>query len=114
MADGTAPRTFTITIKGTGQTVPCGETEKVLLALEAATPFPHRPPVRVGCRQGGCGACRVRVLSGDYTTGKMSRSHVSDDEEADGYALSCRLFPASDLVIEPAFVTPQERLAKRQ
>ena len=63
--------------------------------------------VRIGCRKGGCGACRVRVLSGRYTTKKMSRAHVSIGEEAQGFALSCRLLAESDLVLRPAFVGPK-------
>ena len=53
----------------------------------------------VGCRGGGCGVCRVRVLAGDFETQQMSRRHVTEDEEADGFALSCRLLARSDLVV---------------
>lgn len=80
----------------------CREDEPVLFALERR---PQRA-VRVGCRQGGCGACRVKVLSGEYDTGKMSSAHVSDEEAGAGYALSCRLYPRSDLEVEPAFRPP--------
>lgn len=58
--------------------------------------------VPVGCRGGGCGICRIRVLSGEVERGAMSRSHVTIEEERQGFALACRLFPRSDLVIEPA------------
>ena len=49
------------------------EGERVLVALERAQGFgqlknlPRRLPV--GCRRGGCGVCRVRVLSGEYRFG---------------------------------------------
>lgn len=93
-----------------GETDPylCAPGEKALSALERD----HARSVRVGCRQGGCGACRVRVISGDYETGKMSRVHVSEAEEAVGYALSCRLIPRSDLVLEPAFRGPRPKEEK--
>ncbi len=55
----------------------------------------------VGCRGGGCGVCRVQVIEGRYETQRMSKRHVSDDELADGYALSCRLLARSDLVVRP-------------
>ena len=55
--------------------------------------------IPVGCRGGGCGVCKARVLAGEYTTGKMSRRHVSIDEEADGYVLACRCRPESDLTL---------------
>ncbi len=80
---------------------PAGEV--VLAALERG----RVRAVRIGCRQGGCGACRVRVLSGRYTTKRMSRAHVSIAEEAEGFALSCRLLAESDLVLRPAFAGPR-------
>ncbi len=56
----------------------------------------------VGCRGGGCGVCRVRVVDGTYDTLKMSRRHVTAAEEGDGYALACRVLARSDLTVEPA------------
>lgn len=56
----------------------------------------------VGCRGGGCGVCRVQVVEGEYETQRMSKRHVSDEERAAGYALSCRLLARSDLVVRPA------------
>lgn len=58
--------------------------------------------IPVGCRGGGCGACRVRVLAGTYTTRRMSRRHVSPADEADQIVLACRLLPSSDIVVERA------------
>ncbi len=56
----------------------------------------------VGCRGGGCGACRVRVLTGSYTTRRMSRRHVSPADEAEQIVLACRLLPSTDIVVERA------------
>lgn len=103
VTEQTADATFSVWISGEDQPYLCGVGEKLLSALERCGQI----PVRVGCRQGGCGACRIRVISGDYETGKMSRAHVSEQEQGDGYALSCRVYPKSDLVIEPAFVGPR-------
>jgi ferredoxin len=58
--------------------------------------------IPVGCRGGGCGVCRVQVVSGDYETRRMSRRHVSEEDEAAGYALACRLIALGDLVVCPA------------
>lgn len=58
--------------------------------------------ISVGCRGGGCGVCRVQVVSGDYETKRMSRRHVSEEDQADGYALACRLVAKSDLALRPA------------
>jgi len=57
--------------------------------------------IPVGCRAGGCGVCKIHVLKGDYEVKAMSRAHVSLNEEDLGYALACRVFPRSDLVVEP-------------
>lgn len=74
----------------------CREDERVLIAMERC----GASDIGVGCRGGGCGMCRVRVVAGDYRTGKMSTAKVSETEREAGYALACRLFPASDLLIE--------------
>ncbi|MGE3691891.1 MAG: 2Fe-2S iron-sulfur cluster-binding protein [Novosphingobium sp.] len=54
-----------------------------------------RQIIRVGCRAGGCGMCKVRILGGRYETGKMSRAHVSEAEESKGFVLACRTMPSS-------------------
>lgn len=68
----------------------------MLIAMEEA----GRRDIFVGCRGGGCGVCKVKVVSGKYRTAKMSRLKVSENEEVAGYALACRLYPLQDLVIE--------------
>jgi ferredoxin len=62
--------------------------------------------IAVGCRGGGCGVCRVRILEGTYTTRRMSRRHVSETDEHAGIVLACRTIPTSDLRLrcEPASV----------
>lgn len=55
--------------------------------------------VSVGCRGGGCGVCRVRVISGRYQLGKVSRAHCSEADQAEGLTLACRLYPESDLEV---------------
>jgi ferredoxin len=58
--------------------------------------------VRIGCRNGGCGVCRVQVLEGRVRAEKMSMRHVNSAEGAEGYALACRIYPESDLIIAAA------------
>ena len=57
--------------------------------------------IPVGCRAGGCGVCKIRVIEGVYNVKVMSRAHVSTDEEQQGYALACRVYPRSNMLIEP-------------
>jgi ferredoxin len=54
----------------------------------------------VGCRRGGCGVCKVRLLEGEIQAEPMSRAHVGPAERAAGWALACRIRPRSDLVLE--------------
>lgn len=56
--------------------------------------------IAVGCRGGGCGICKVRILSGDFKCGRMSRQHIADGELERGVVLACRVIPQSDLEIE--------------
>lgn len=104
MADGDlktlAPQAaarFTIRVAG-GADFPCHGDERLLVAMERSF---HRP-IPVGCRRGGCGVCRIRVIDGAYRADPMSAQHVSADEKAQGFALSCCVYPESDLVVEPA------------
>jgi ferredoxin len=91
---------FTIRIPGAGS-VQCAEDERVLVALERAQGFgqlrnlPCRLPV--GCRRGGCGVCRARVLEGEYRKAPMSRAHISAEDEDNGLILACSVYPLSDL-----------------
>lgn len=107
-------RRFTIVVEGSG-TADCGSGERVLVALERAQGFgrlknlPCRLPV--GCRRGGCGICRARVVEGSYRRDAMSRAHVAVEEEAEGIVLACAIYPESDLVLrlEPKRIGKAER-----
>lgn len=63
-------------------------------ALEAGIHLPY------GCRNGTCGACKGRVVSGQVDRGLYAEGALADDEVARGYALFCCARPLSDLVIE--------------
>lgn len=53
-----------------------------------------------GCCNGGCGACKIKILSGEFKTKKWSKAQVTDEEFQEGYALGCKVFPTSDMLIE--------------
>ncbi|KJS30190.1 MAG: ferredoxin [Pseudomonas sp. CO183] len=78
-----------------GQSFSCLPGQSVLRAMEAQGM--HCLPV--GCRGGGCGLCKVQVLSGDYRRGRMSCKHISSETVVQGLALACQVFPLSDLTI---------------
>jgi len=92
----------------------CAGDDRALLAME----HQGQHLIPVGCRRGGCGICKVKVLSGEYETLVMSRAQVSEEEEANGYALACRLMPRGDLklsVVNQIWIERRkEQLQKRQ
>ena len=87
---------YTVAIENTGEHYQCASDRNLLSAMEQL----GRRGIPVGCRNGGCGVCKVKVTSGDYTTRVMSRAHVSEAEEAAGIVLACRAFPGSDLSLQ--------------
>lgn len=88
---------FRITVAERGESFSCDAEQDVLSAM-----LRHGGQgIAVGCRGGGCGACRVQVLAGAYRTRKMSRAQVSVEDEAAGIALACKLVPSEDLVLRP-------------
>ena len=84
---------YTITIDDTGESYRCVDYRSVLEGMEAL----GKKGIPVGCRNGGCGVCKVQVQSGSYSKRVMSREHVSEADEASGCVLSCRIKPTSDL-----------------
>lgn len=97
---------------GRQESATIAEGKPLLMALEAA----GSKLVPVGCRGGGCGICRIRILAGDYERKKMSRLHVSESDEANGITLSCRTVALGDLTIALAtsdtLVTQQQKTAQ--
>lgn len=56
--------------------------------------------IKVGCKGGGCGICKIQVLEGEVERGITSRSVLSLEEIEQGYALSCKAEAKSDVVIK--------------
>ena len=56
---------------------------------------------RWGCKRGGCGVCKVRLILGEvYYERPVAASVLTDVERAAGICLSCRAVPVTDLVIQ--------------
>jgi ferredoxin len=88
---------YQITNSENGASFLCDEDAYIISAMVPS----HKGPIDYGCFGGGCGVCRCRILSGDYNVDKkMSRSHVSVDEEKQGIVLVCCVKPRSDIVLE--------------
>jgi ferredoxin len=86
-----------VTIAQTGESYPCAIGESLLQGMIRL----GRKGIPVGCVNGGCGVCKVRVTEGTtQVLGPVSRAHVSAEEEAEGYTLACRVGPACELKLE--------------
>ena len=72
----------------------CGPGQTILRAVNC-----EGERIATGCRGGGCGVCRIRILSGSARFGPMSSAHVSPEMRRDGWTLACRTIPLTDLVI---------------
>lgn len=89
-------QSFHITEVCSGSQFECDAEQSVLAAMEQQ----HQYCVPVGCRGGGCGLCKVQVLSGEFECGRMSAKHANSEARARGEVLACRVFPRSDLAIQ--------------
>jgi CDP-4-dehydro-6-deoxyglucose reductase len=58
-----------------------------------------------GCKDGACGSCKCKKLSGSVTHGPHQEKALSAQEEADGYVLTCCGTAQSDVVLESRQVT---------
>lgn len=87
---------YQVEVIGENQSFWCSSEESVLTGYEKAYPTNRL----IGCRMGGCGICRVKVVAGDYESGKMSKAQVSVDDQAQGIVLACKIYPRSDIRME--------------
>jgi len=87
---------YGIEVLDTGERFTCSGGEYVLEAMTCA----RCGPLHYGCFGGGCGICKMKIVSGSYSTEKrMSRAHVSELEESEGVVLICCIKPLGDLKI---------------
>lgn len=76
-------------------TITCNEGEPLLRALSKQ----NIEGITFGCFGGGCGQCKVQVISGTYIAHrKMSKAHIPS--LSDEKILACCITPCSDLQIE--------------
>jgi CDP-4-dehydro-6-deoxyglucose reductase len=58
-----------------------------------------------GCKDGACGSCKCKKISGEVSHGPHQSKALSVDEEAAGLVLTCCATPLTDLVLESRQVT---------
>ena len=89
--------TLNVCVTQTGESYACAADESLLRGMLRL----GRKGIPVGCVNGGCGVCKVRIVDGSVSTlGPVSRAHVSADEERGGVTLACRVAPASAVTLE--------------
>jgi ferredoxin len=76
---------------------PCLPGQTVLAAASRA----RYMAIVEGCRGGGCGVCRIQILSGRARFRKMSRAQVSEADQAAGIVLACCVYPETDMAVRP-------------
>ena len=60
-----------------------------------------------GCKDGACGSCKCKKLSGSVVHSAHQAKALSEEEEAQGLVLTCCATPTSDVVLESRQVTAQ-------
>jgi CDP-4-dehydro-6-deoxyglucose reductase len=87
--------TYTITVQPSGRSFTAEAGESLLAAgIRQGIALPY------GCKDGACGSCKCKKLSGAVTLGPHQDKALSAQEQADGYVLTCCGSAASDVVLE--------------
>ena len=91
---------FTITVQPSGRSFEADAGETMLTAgIRQGIGLPY------GCKDGACGSCKCKKLSGSVSHGPHQDKALSAQEEADGYVLTCCGSATSDVVLESRQVT---------
>jgi NAD(P)H-flavin reductase/ferredoxin len=89
-----------------GFTIECREDEDVVTAA-----LRQGYILLTECREGACSTCKAYLVEGDYDDLLTHSIHaLSPAEEEEGYILSCRLQPRSDLVLDYDY--PADRIER--
>jgi CDP-4-dehydro-6-deoxyglucose reductase len=84
-----------VSIQSSGHVFEVRPSQTVLeAAIEAGVNLPY------GCRNGSCGSCKGKLISGKMTHDDYQSSALSDADLASGFVLFCCARPQEDLVIE--------------
>ncbi len=90
------PTFVTVTLAETGKTFRARTSDSLLESMRRL----GVAGVPVGCRGGGCGVCRIEVVSGRWQAFRpMGSDHVSVEDRAEGRVLACCIRPSEDLTI---------------
>ncbi len=97
--------TFQITVEPSGRTFSAHPDETLLIAgIRQGISLPY------GCKDGACGSCKCKKISGSVVHGAHQAKALSVEEEAAGFVLTCCATATSDLVLESRQVTAADAL----
>lgn len=86
---------YQVTLQPSGHRFQVAADETVLdAALRHGIGLPY------GCRNGACGSCKGRIISGEFDYGVYQERTLRPEEKAGGKALFCVGKPCSDLTLE--------------
>ncbi|WP_406622752.1 CDP-6-deoxy-delta-3,4-glucoseen reductase [Acidovorax sp. SDU_ACID1] len=93
---------FQITVQPSGRAFEAQAGEAILAAaIRGGVGLPY------GCKDGACGSCKCKKLSGSVEHGEHQSKALSAEEETAGYVLTCCARPLSDVVLESRQVTDE-------
>ena len=91
---------FSVQVLPSGRTFQVAAGEAVLAAgIRQGIGLPY------GCKDGACGSCKCKLISGAVTHGAHQSKALTAEEEAGGLVLTCCAIPQADLVLESRQVT---------
>lgn len=86
---------FQVTVQPSGRSFSVSGGEAILAAgIRQGVGLPY------GCKDGACGSCKCKKLSGTVVHGPHQEKALSAAEEAAGLVLTCCAVPQSDVVLE--------------
>jgi CDP-4-dehydro-6-deoxyglucose reductase len=96
---------FQITVEPSGRSFSVAPTDTLLAAgIAQGVNLPY------GCKDGACGSCKCKKLSGSVSHGPHQSKALSEAEEAQGFVLTCCASATSDVVLESRQVTAEGAL----
>ncbi len=100
---------FQITVQPSGRAFSAEPDETILAAgIRAGVALPY------GCKDGACGTCKCKKIEGSVVHGAHQSKALSDEEEAQGWVLTCCAVAHSDVLLESRQVTRENALAVRK
>lgn len=96
------PAAAHITVQPSGRSFDTQAGETILAAA-----IRHGIGLPYGCKDGACGSCKCKKISGVVEHGPHQSKALSADEEAAGMVLTCCAHPVGDVVLESRQVTDE-------